>query len=272
MNGFPLHAGKDALPAGPDPAEHAAYVRTTDPEADLSTFDGAVLLYQGRLTRSAYVPRPPPPGVGARRPAPGRAPGPQIRPVRWIRPRRPGRRPRRRATRRSRHPADHHRRHRRFPPAQPPARRPCRCTSALRDEGLSHHYLPPGRTASPSPALTRHLTEALATYDVLFTSGPVWTMDAPYRETTVEVSRYGADGILAADMEAAAGLRRGPLPYGRRRHRRGHRGLPRRPPPAPALAGHRARPSRRTGGSGTGTSRLHRVTADLRRTLGLNSS
>lgn len=146
------------------------------------------------------------------------------------------------------------------------------CTSALRDEGLSHHYLPPGRTASPSPALTRHLTEALAPYDVLFTSGPVWTMDAPYRETTVEVSRYGADGILAADMEAAAGLRRGPLPYGRRRHRRGHRGLPRRPPPAPALAGHRARPSRRTGGSGTGTSRLHRVTADLRRTLGLNSS
>lgn len=139
MNGFPLHAGKDALPAGPDPAEHAAYVRTTDPEADLSTFDGAVLLYQGRLTRSAYVPCPPPPGVGARRPAPGRAPGPQIRPVRWIRPRRPGRRPRRRATRRSRHPADHHRRHRRFPPAQPPARRPCR----MHERPARRRSLPP---------------------------------------------------------------------------------------------------------------------------------
>ncbi|WP_308251134.1 nucleoside phosphorylase [Streptomyces anulatus] len=77
-------------------------------------------------------------------------------------------------------------------------------TSALRDEGLSHHYLPPGRTASPSPALTQHLTGALAPYDVPVTHGPIWTTDAPHRETTAEVTRYGAEGILAADMEAAA--------------------------------------------------------------------
>ncbi|RPK57844.1 AMP nucleosidase [Streptomyces sp. ADI96-02] len=77
-------------------------------------------------------------------------------------------------------------------------------TSALRDEGLSRHYLPPGRTASPSPALTQHLTEALAPYDVPVTRGPIWTTGAPYRETAAEVSRYGADGVLAADMEAAA--------------------------------------------------------------------
>ncbi|MFE7337017.1 nucleoside phosphorylase [Streptomyces griseus] len=206
MNGFPLHPGKHALPAVPDPAEHAAYVRTTDPDADLSTFDGVVLLYQGRLLEHALR-------TYRTSPRPG-----------WVRGglhlvEDQGRRfalcggfglgapaaalvveqlaalgTRRIITVGTAASLQHN--------LRPGAL--VVCTRALRDEGLSHHYLPPGRTASPSPALTQHLTEALASYDVPVTRGPIWTTDAPYRETTAEVTRYEADGILAADMEAAA--------------------------------------------------------------------
>ncbi|MFJ2223680.1 nucleoside phosphorylase [Streptomyces anulatus] len=206
MNGFPLHPGKHALPAVPDPAEHAAYVRTTDPEADLAPFDGVVLLYQGRILEHAlrtYRTHPRPGwvrgglhlvedqgrgfalcgGFGLGAPAAALvveqlvALGTQ-----------------RIITVGTAASLQHD--------LRPGAL--VVCTSALRDEGLSHHYLPPGRTASPSPALTRHLTEALAPYDAPVTCGSIWTTDAPYRETTAEVTRYGAEGILAADMEAAA--------------------------------------------------------------------
>ncbi|MEV3996463.1 nucleoside phosphorylase [Streptomyces halstedii] len=206
MNGFPLHPGKHALPAVPDPAEHAAYVRTTDPEADLSTLDGVVLLYQGRLLEHALRTYRTCPrlgwvrgglhvvedqgrrfalcgGFGLGAPAAGLV----VEQLAAL------------GTRRIITVGTAASLQQGLGPGALVVG-----TSALRDEGLSHHYLPPGRTALPSPALTQHLTEVLASYDVPVTRGPIWTTDAPYRETTTEVSRYGADGILAADMEAAA--------------------------------------------------------------------
>ncbi|MDT0491562.1 nucleoside phosphorylase [Streptomyces griseus] len=206
MNGFPLHQGKHALPAVPDPAEHAAHVRTTDPEANLSTLDGAVLLYQGRLLEHAlrtYRTSPRPGwvrgglhlvedrgrsfalcgGFGLGAPAAGLV----VEQLAAL------------GTRRIITVGTAASLQQGLGPGHLVV-----ATSALRDEGLSHHYLPPGRTASPSPTLTQHLTEALASYDVPVTLGPIWTTDAPYRETAAEVTRYGAEGILAADMEAAA--------------------------------------------------------------------
>jgi purine-nucleoside phosphorylase len=35
-------------------------------------------------------------------------------------------------------------------------------------------------------------------------TGPVWTTDAPYRESTTQVSRLGGQGLLGVDMEYAA--------------------------------------------------------------------
>ncbi|MBN9659106.1 MAG: hypothetical protein J0H49_13055 [Acidobacteria bacterium] len=35
-------------------------------------------------------------------------------------------------------------------------------------------------------------------------TGPVWTTDAPYRETAVQLARYARDGILAVEMQAAS--------------------------------------------------------------------
>lgn len=78
------------------------------------------------------------------------------------------------------------------------------CDSALRDEGVSHHYLAPGSYVTPSQSLTDHLVQSLHAQDVAVRRGVGWSTDAPYRETAAEVGRYGSVGVLTADMEAAA--------------------------------------------------------------------
>jgi uridine phosphorylase len=78
------------------------------------------------------------------------------------------------------------------------------CTEAVRDEGVSHHYLPPGRTVTPSHALTSELEHTLGRMGLAFTSGPTWTIDTPYRETVNEVRHYQMQGVLTVEMEAAA--------------------------------------------------------------------
>lgn len=78
------------------------------------------------------------------------------------------------------------------------------CEQALRDEGVSHHYLPPGTFAYPSPVLTSTLESALATGRTPHRTGPTWSIDTPYRETLPEITHYRAQGILTVDMEAAA--------------------------------------------------------------------
>jgi uridine phosphorylase len=78
------------------------------------------------------------------------------------------------------------------------------CDLAVRDEGLSHHYLPPGRYARPSTALTAMFEERLRAAGRAFTVGATWTIDAPYRETVEELRHYRDEGVLTVEMEAAA--------------------------------------------------------------------
>jgi uridine phosphorylase len=78
------------------------------------------------------------------------------------------------------------------------------CSAALRDEGTSHHYLPPARYAKPDAALTACLSAALDEHGCTHLRAPTWTTDAPYRETMPEVRAYAAEGVRAVDMEAAA--------------------------------------------------------------------
>jgi uridine phosphorylase len=75
---------------------------------------------------------------------------------------------------------------------------------ALRDAGVSHHYLPAGRYGTPSAYLTAHLTNHLKASRQPVEVGATWTTDAPYRETAEEVRRYRDEGVLAVEMEAAA--------------------------------------------------------------------
>ena len=78
------------------------------------------------------------------------------------------------------------------------------CDSAVRDEGLSHHYLAPARYASPSLQLTEALTRRLTATRCVFNVGPTWTIDAPFRETVEELRHYRDEGVLTVEMEAAA--------------------------------------------------------------------
>jgi uridine phosphorylase len=78
------------------------------------------------------------------------------------------------------------------------------CDRAIRDEGVSHHYLPPARHATPSEALTHRLRSALDAAGRPYRVGTSWTIDAPYRETFAEVKHYQREGVLTVEMEAAA--------------------------------------------------------------------
>lgn len=52
---FPLYPGKQTFPAVTDPGEHAAYVQTRQADATLAGRAGVVLLYQRAALRDAYA-------------------------------------------------------------------------------------------------------------------------------------------------------------------------------------------------------------------------
>jgi nucleoside phosphorylase len=78
------------------------------------------------------------------------------------------------------------------------------CDRAVRDEGVSHHYVQPAKYAHTSIALTERLKNALEAQGLDPFVGSTWTIDAPYRETMEELKQYQAEGVLTVDMEAAA--------------------------------------------------------------------
>jgi len=75
---------------------------------------------------------------------------------------------------------------------------------ALRDEGTSYHYLPPGEFADADPALIARAEEAVRAASLPIYRGPTWTTDAPFRETPAAIAAARARGALAVEMEAAA--------------------------------------------------------------------
>ncbi len=78
---------------------------------------------------------------------------------------------------------------------------------ALRDEGTSHHYLPPARFAAmPEPALIDASAARLAAEapEITVLRGGTWTTDAPFRETAEAIQAARDAGCLAVEMEAAA--------------------------------------------------------------------
>ena len=77
-------------------------------------------------------------------------------------------------------------------------------TGALREEGVSYHYLPPDADPLPDRELTEALVAAAEARGVTPHQGRVWTTDAIFREMGWKVRQYGAAGILAVEMELAA--------------------------------------------------------------------
>ncbi len=77
-------------------------------------------------------------------------------------------------------------------------------TAAVRDEGTSYHYLPPGREVAPDPGAAAAIEAALAARGVPYVTGKTWTTDAIYRETRGRAARRAAEGCLTVEMEAAS--------------------------------------------------------------------
>jgi len=76
--------------------------------------------------------------------------------------------------------------------------------AAIRDEGVSHHYLPAAKFAYPSSSLTAQFAAALERRGVVYRPGTTWTIDAVFRETVAEANSYQAEGVATVEMEAAA--------------------------------------------------------------------
>lgn len=78
-------------------------------------------------------------------------------------------------------------------------------TSGLSEEGTSRHYQS-GRSCEiiPSTPLRNKLCRVLTDKSFEFQQGPLWTTDAPYRETREKVTDYAAQGIYGVDMEYSA--------------------------------------------------------------------
>jgi uridine phosphorylase len=76
-------------------------------------------------------------------------------------------------------------------------------SAALRDEGVSYHYLPPGREVLAHPAGVQALEASLTGKGLPYRLGKTWTTDAPYRETPALIAARRAEGCLAVEMEAA---------------------------------------------------------------------
>ena len=75
---------------------------------------------------------------------------------------------------------------------------------AMREEGTSYHYLPADVVPTATPHLTAVLQAEAQTQQVTIRQGPIWTTDAPYRETEQKIRHFQAAGVHAVDMEMAA--------------------------------------------------------------------
>src|SRR3989344_2883432 len=69
------------------------------------------------------------------------------------------------------------------------------CNKALRDEGTSYHYIKHGKFSFPNKAFTKEYGKYIKKQKLKFYEGATWTIDAPYRETKVEIEKYAKKGI-----------------------------------------------------------------------------
>jgi len=77
-------------------------------------------------------------------------------------------------------------------------------SSAVRDDGISQHYLPPDTYVDADPALADRLSTALRDHGVASTLGSTWTVPTPYRSTAEEVEQLAADGVATVECEVAS--------------------------------------------------------------------
>jgi uridine phosphorylase len=77
-------------------------------------------------------------------------------------------------------------------------------TSAKSEEGTSRFYEPDKFPPLAGERALAAVEDTMKNACLDYHRGPVWTMDAFYRETKDKVKRYGDEGIMAVEMELAA--------------------------------------------------------------------
>jgi uridine phosphorylase len=77
------------------------------------------------------------------------------------------------------------------------------CNRAVRDDGTSHHYLPPAKYVEADEKLAQDLAAAIHSHGGQCSLGTTWTTDAPYRETSDEVRLYQQEGVKTVEMESS---------------------------------------------------------------------
>lgn len=75
---------------------------------------------------------------------------------------------------------------------------------AIREEGTSYHYLPADVVPCASPQVQAVLQAQAQRRQLPVQQGPIWTTDAPYRETPRKIQQFQEAGVHAVDMEMAA--------------------------------------------------------------------
>lgn len=76
-------------------------------------------------------------------------------------------------------------------------------SGAIRDEGVSYHYLPPAREVRANEVAVDALAMTLSRHGIPYRVGKTWTTDAPYRETADKISKRKEEGCLTVEMESA---------------------------------------------------------------------
>ncbi|HUZ60908.1 MAG TPA: nucleoside phosphorylase [Hanamia sp.] len=77
-------------------------------------------------------------------------------------------------------------------------------TNAIRDEGTSYHYLPPGKPSTLKREILQILSPSMQKSGCPFFEALSWTTDAPYRETQSAIDKMKQQNIVCVEMEAAA--------------------------------------------------------------------
>ncbi len=76
-------------------------------------------------------------------------------------------------------------------------------SSAVRDEGVSYHYLPPSREVLAQGEVITEIEKVLEEKQLPYLLGKTWTIDAPYRETRDKIKSRRDEGCISVEMESA---------------------------------------------------------------------
>jgi uridine phosphorylase len=76
--------------------------------------------------------------------------------------------------------------------------------SAVRDEGVSYHYLAPAREIECNPEVVGKIEEEFNKNKIDYIKAKTWTTDSFYRETENKIELRKSEGCVTVEMEAAA--------------------------------------------------------------------